>query len=246
MKTIPTLPALIATLVLSWGPPALATPALQLDILGGSYDTTSETIISAGDTFTLYAYLLPNRDNWLSDTYFISAALTPIVNQPPAGDSGPELGTFSFAGETVQVSADMDYGTPPLDALFPDLTGHGIFDTYYQEFAFHFTAADFAAEANTEYHAGEGPQDWTTERKMYYAAFDINTTSLADGYEIHFDLYNENLITKKRTANYTIQFAPFSHDAESGGDTPVPEPATMLLFGAGLAGLAGISRRKKG
>jgi hypothetical protein len=39
-----------------------------------------------------------------------------------------------------------------------------------------------------------------------------------------------------------IEFAPFSHDAQSNG---VPEPATLLLLGSGLLGLIGFKRKFK-
>ena len=44
----------------------------------------------------------------------------------------------------------------------------------------------------------------------------------------------------------TIDITRISHVSEFGeGTAPVPEPATMLLFGTGLIGLAGLRARKK-
>ena len=60
---------------------AFAVPTLQLDILGGVYDTTTETIVATSDTFTLLAILTPSGgddiNTLLNDTYYISSAITP-------------------------------------------------------------------------------------------------------------------------------------------------------------------------
>jgi hypothetical protein len=215
--------------------PVFATPTLQLDIAGGTYDTSSETIIG-DNSFTLYAYLIPNCSNTLSDYYYISAAVVPKVTPP-----GGSLGSFSFDGDTVNVTEEMVYGVPPLENIISlqgwdkgDLSKHGIFETYFWEFEFQFDSSDQIRRYNTQDRAETGGSIPDSGSGMYYVEFSIDTSLLDPNYVIHFDLYNSQLV--RRTGDIDItQFAPFSHDAESRS---VSEPSTFLLIGAGILGIA--------
>lgn len=71
-----------------------------------------------------------------------------------------------------------------------------------------------------------GFSGWDGNNSHYVASFDITGIDISNGATFHntMECGNDNLI---------------------GQTAPVPEPATMFLFGTGLAGLAGICRRQK-
>lgn len=225
---------------------ASAYNTLQLGISGGSYDSTSETIFSAGPSFSLYAFLIPDAKNLLSDTYYLSMAVTPQVL------TSANLGSFTYNSTTVNVTADMTYGTPPIDAFSSshdagDLSTHSIFPTYYKEVSFSFSSSNQSAAFNTQDNPSWGPQAGSG---MYYNLFNIDTANLGSGYEIHFDLYNTKLCSKDKgscsgtTDTDITQFAPYSHDAQSF-TTPIPEPEIYAMMGLGLGLMGFVTRRRK-
>ncbi len=228
---------------------AEAYPILQLDIIGGHYDAATQTVVSDGSDFTLVALLTEsgNRsaEELLADTYYISAAVS-----PNPGPSATGLGSFTWNGANYDVTDDMTYGTPPLDVITgANLPSHGVFPTFFSEFAFTFNQADRVLSYNVENSAGNPLTPTSaTSGVSYFATFNV-TTSLIGTNVLHFDLYNTALRECKRNEACDTELnldlkAPFSHDAESS-NYKVAEPGSMLLMSVGLLFAARSLRRLK-
>jgi hypothetical protein len=241
LKVSKAIKSLVAVAFAAISSVASAVPALQLGILGGVYDTTTQTVVATSDSFSLYAYLKPTESTRLSDTYYLSMALMGDAVKQPGGD----LGSFSVNGTTYRATQDMMWGTPPLEAYLAadrgDLASHGVFPTYFSELSFKFSSSDKSGVLNTQDQPGVGPQAGTG---LYYKLFNIDLSGLDVGLSLHFDLYNETL--KNCLADIDVnKFAPFSHDAEGSKVSPVPLPAAAWLFGSALFGFIAISNRRK-
>jgi hypothetical protein len=119
------------------------------------------------------------------------------------------------------------------------LPKHGIYPTYFAEFAFSF-GADQSAIYDTQRYTGQGPQ---AGYGMYYRRFDVDISRLDPRYHLHFDLYNVSL--KKGGDIDVSSHAPFSHSADSRPATSVPEPHSITLLGVGSLAIVAVFRLRR-
>ena len=217
---------------------AFALPALQLgpgDSGTWTYDNSTQTWVVAEGSFSLNAYAncqglesCNGKYAWdpagssMQYAYLIAAAM-------PQTSDGTDVFDISVNGASLITSG---FGAPPIQDS-NSLASHGIYDTYFEIYEFRFDGP--LGEIHDTQPGAVGTGDGYTE------SFGISINSLLEGVSgVHFDLFTvsgEKYDTKSQDSlkDLVYAFAPFSHDAETGG-YDVPEPSTVLMLGLGLLG----------
>jgi len=215
-----------------------AEPILQLYVEGATYDDGTDSWAIDSDTFTLWVI---GNTGWkgtiedvkLAFAYDSSETLGVSITSTTTGGLGgftdpstPSVATFS---KTVTD------GSVPLIGDGSALPAHGIYGagTSWTEYAlgdFDLTDSPIADFQNAFPAAGAA-------NSVQINVYDITVSGVTD---LHIDAYDHVVAN-----NHTFyKFAPPSHDAGAGG-TPVPEPGSLLLCAAGIAGFAVWRRRRR-
>jgi len=237
---------------------AHAVPLLQLYVEGSTYDDEHESWVfdaTAGEAFNLWVIgnvSGPGGAGTISDV-----KLSVVYPDPVAADGGslslsltPST-TGGFGGFTdpstpaaptfEQVNED---GDAPKLSDGRSLPSHGVYGdgAEWQEFLLgDFTLSDSpVADFIDDF---PGPADMTADAGQINV-YEVVVTAPGlqiDSIDLHFDAY-DNVVAGNHSR---AVFAPFSHDAGTGINEPVPEPGVLVLTALGLLALAAARGRRR-
>jgi hypothetical protein len=228
---------------------ASAVPVLQLYVEGSTYDQDHESwVFSPAGGETIRLWVIGNvaagggqgtiEDVKISIVYTdpgsnVTITLTPSTTAGYNGIGDPSISAAPTYLQTV------DDGSLPTLADGQPIAQHGVYGagTEWQEFGL----GDFAL---TDSPIGDFINDFPAT--LFANAGQINVydlTVIGDVTDLHIDAYGQVYAGN----HLRSVFAPYSHDAGTGVNdpVPVPEPTAASLFLAGLLGIGLMFRRRK-
>ena len=219
-----------------------AVPNLQIYIPGATYDTASETWIINALEYDLwvvganveifdvkFAAAVPTDEDGSIQVTWQQGSMNDPDKSPYLMETLDETNSTNVTGVSF-----VENGTPVMGDG-SELPRHGVFPTDFYE----YLIGDFGLSNDPEvmnYVDGDGSSAWGEVKKFH---MEVSGYSWVD-----FVAYDHYVKTNGSAKSHYV-FTPFSHDG-GGGGVPVPEPATMLLFGTGLIGLASIGKKGGG
>lgn len=211
----------------------------------GSTDSNGHTVNLANQQITSATLTFKSIQNWDSNSnrLFIHLLNTALTNGGTLQNSSGGVGTIRYVNDvsTSQspVTSISDYFQTTIVngqsvSTGNALVGAGTGDSFLTSQAFRDTSAappatgQYALGAGWTYANGNYTYTFTAAQLQILSAFFANGNDIAFGLDSDCHYWNNGIVFNMNTQG-----------------TPVPEPATMVLLGTGLAGVAAKMRKRR-